>query len=226
MNNEKFKYGIIGSSGKLGHEVSEVFSENKGQLVFTVRRSKEWSIDKPDLLVDCSFPEVLDKTVSLVHQFNVPLVIATTGFSSHQLNVLKKLSETVPVVQSYNFSVGIQVLLYLVDQAKNILHNWDVEIEETHHRFKIDKPSGTSIMIRNIFKNKPVNISSLRLGDIVGDHSVHFGGLGEVITIKHSATSRRMFAQGILKAAEFSLQKKNGFFSFSDVIYSDSDFQI
>jgi 4-hydroxy-tetrahydrodipicolinate reductase len=154
------------------------------------------------------------------------LIIATTGLSDQQLRALKKLGESVPVIQSYNFSVGIQVLIYLVDQAKNLLHNWDVEIEETHHRFKLDKPSGTSIMIKNIFKEKPVNISSLRLGNIVGDHSVHFGGLGEVITIKHSATSRRMFAQGILKAAEFSLQKEKGFFTFSDVIYSDHDFQI
>jgi 4-hydroxy-tetrahydrodipicolinate reductase len=224
--NKNFKYGIIGSSGKLGHEVNEVFLENSAKLVFTYRRAKEWNIDKPDLLVDCSLPEVLDQTVSLVHQFNVPLIIATSGFSNQQLSVLKKLSESVPVIQSYNFSVGIQVLLYLVDQAKNLLHNWDVEIEETHHRYKLDKPSGTSLMIKNNFKDKPVNISSLRLGNIVGDHSVHFGGLGEVITIKHSATSRRMFAQGILKAAEFSLKKQNGFYSFSDVIYSDNDFQI
>lgn len=226
MKKINFKYGIIGSSGKLGGEVNEVFSENNYQLVFTSQRGKEWNIDKPDLLVDCSFPEVLDKTISFVRQFNVPLIIATTGFSDKQLNILKELSETVPVIQSYNFSVGIQVLLNLVDQAKNLLPGWDIEIEEVHHRFKKDKLSGTAKMIQNIFKDRDVNVSALRLGNIVGDHSVHFGGLGEVLTIKHSATSRRMFAQGILKAADFSFHKKNGFFSFSDVIYSDPGFQI
>ena len=103
--------------------------------------------------------------------------------------------------------------------AHEKLPDWDVEIEETHHRFKKDKPSGTAKMIQNIFNGKEVNVSSLRLGNIAGDHIVHFGGLGEVISIKHSATSRRTFAEGILKAAEFVLVKKNGFYSFSDVIW-------
>ena len=74
-------------------------------------------------------------------------------------------------------------------------------------------------MIQNIFSEKDVNVSSMRLGNIAGDHIVHFGGLGELISIKHSATSRRTFAEGILKSAEFILEKKKGFYTFSDVIW-------
>jgi 4-hydroxy-tetrahydrodipicolinate reductase len=216
---KKFKYGLIGSSGRLGLEVKNVFSEIGNELVYSFALEGESKAGKPDVLIDCSLPEVFNKTISMEKEFNVPLVVATTGLSDEQLRTLKKLSETAPVVQSYNYSVGVQILLKLASIAYEKLPDWDVEIEETHHRFKKDKPSGTAKMIRDIFNGKKVNVSSLRLGNIAGDHMVHFGGLGEVISIKHSATSRRTFAEGILKAAEFVLEKKNGFYSFSDVIW-------
>lgn len=226
MTNFTFKYGIIGPTGKLGRDVNSVLSENGGLPVFWLNRSGEYEIEKPDVLIDCSLPEVMDKTISITNKFNIPLIVATTALRESHFDELKKLGETVPVIQSYNFSVGVQILLDLVDKTKNLIPDWDVEIEETHHRYKRDKPSGTAKMIQNIFKDKPINISALRLGTTVGDHSVYFGGLEEVLTIKHSATSRKTFAYGILKAVEFSLHKKNGFFSFSDVIYSDPEFQI
>jgi len=122
-------------------------------------------------------------------------------------------------VQSFNFSVGIQVLLNLTETVSGFLKDWDVEITETHHRMKKDKPSGTAKMIQKIFKDKNVNVSSLRLGGVPGDHSVEFGGMGETLKITHHAISRRTFAEGILKSAEFVLNKKNGFYSFTDVVF-------
>jgi 4-hydroxy-tetrahydrodipicolinate reductase len=214
----KIKYGIVGASGRLGNEVKNVFSESENELVFSYSLEGEWKTSTPKVLIDCSLPEVLDKTISYVKEFYSPLVIATTGLSKSQMQLLKELSKTVAVVQSYNYSIGVQVLLRLVKSAKEKLPDWDVEIEEIHHRFKKDKPSGTAKMIRDIFEGKEINISSLRLGNIPGDHTVHFGGLGEVLTIKHHAISRRTFAEGILKAAEFVIQQKPGFYNFSDVI--------
>ncbi len=123
-------------------------------------------------------------------------------------------------MQSYNFSTGIQVMLKLTEMANEKLRDWDVEITETHHRFKKDKPSGTAKMISNVFKGRTVNISSLRLGNVPGDHTVSFGGLGEVLSVTHSATSRRTFAEGIMLSAEFIIKKKNGFYSFTDVIFN------
>jgi 4-hydroxy-tetrahydrodipicolinate reductase len=214
----KIKYGIVGAAGRLGNEVKNVFSESENELVFSYSLEGEWKTNTPKVLIDCSLPEVLDKTLSYVKEFCSPLVIATTGLSKSQMQLLKELSKTVAIVQSYNYSVGVQVLLRLVKSAKEKLPDWDVEIEETHHRFKKDKPSGTAKMIQDIFEGKEINISSLRLGNIPGDHTVHFGGLGEVLTIKHHAISRRTFAEGILKAAEFVIQSKPGFYNFSDVI--------
>jgi len=217
---KKIKYGLIGSSGRLGGEVSNVFKEKGHELVYEADINGDKQKDKPELLIDCSLPEALTKTLELVRKFKIPLIVATTGLTDTDLQKLRDLSQNSPVVQSFNFSIGIQVLLKLTEIADKVLNNWDVEISETHHRFKKDKPSGTALMIKDKLTSKAVNISSLRLGNIVGDHTVTFGGLGETISINHHAISRRTFAEGILKSTEFLLNKKNGFYSFKEVVFN------
>ena len=213
------KYGIVGASGRMGSEVVNVFNEKKHKLVFAYDIEGEWKNEKPDVLIDCSLPEVFQKSLGYACDFNIPFIIATTGLSQDQLDLLKKHSKQFPIVQSFNFSIGIQILLQLTKVAKEKLEGWDVEISETHHRFKKDKPSGTAKMIEQIFSDQEFNTTSLRLGNVPGDHTVSFGGLGEVISISHRALSRRTFAEGILKSAEFTLNKMNGFYSFTDVVF-------
>ncbi len=213
------KYGLIGATGRLGKEVVNVFADHDHLLVFTYDLTGEWIESEPELIIDASLPEVFNDSIKFVNQFKVPLIIATTGLTDANLKELKKLSETYPVVQSYNFSVGIQVLLQLTKLANEKLPDWDVEISETHHRFKKDKPSGTAKMMQEIFKDKKVNTSSFRLGNVPGDHSISFAGLGEVISLEHRATSRRTFAEGILKSAEFAMKKERGFYTFTDVVF-------
>ena len=213
------KYGLIGATGRLGKEVVNVFAEHNHELVFTYDLTGEWIETEPEIIIDASLPEVFNDSVEFVEQFKVPLIIATTGLNDDNLKELKKISETYPVVQSYNFSLGIQVLLQLTKLANEKLPDWDVEISETHHRFKKDKPSGTAKMMQGIFGDKEVNTSSLRLGNVPGDHAVNFAGLGEVLSVSHRATSRRTFAEGILKSAEFAMKKENGFYSFTDVVF-------
>ncbi len=215
----KIKYGLIGSSGRLGNEVKTVLNENGYNQVFQFDIEGEKYIDRPDIIIDCSLPEVFSKSISYVEKYRTPFVIATTGLSNDQILKLKDVSKIVPVVQSYNFSIGIQILLKLTEIAKEKLSDWDVEISETHHRFKKDKPSGTAKMINEIFKDKKVNISSLRLGNVPGDHTVYFGGLGEILSISHHATSRRTFAEGIMRSVEFALKKENGFYTFNEVVF-------
>ncbi len=215
------KYGLIGASGKLGKEVINVFADQNHELVLTFDDKGEWIEADPEVIIDCSLPEVFNKTINFAKQFNSILVVATTGLTESDLNKLKDYSNNKPVIQSYNFSVGIQILLKLTEEANNYLNDWDVEISETHHRFKKDKPSGTAKMIQNIFGNKEVNTTSLRLGNVPGDHTVNFAGLGEVLSISHRALSRRTFAEGILKSAEFALKKENGFYSFAEVLFPD-----
>ena len=212
------KYGLIGASGKLGKEVVTVFTENNDELVFSVDLLGEWKQSDPEILIDSSLPEAFDKMISIAKSFNVPLIVATTGLSEANFNQLKKYSETKPVVQSYNFSVGIQIILELTKIVKDKLTDWDVDISETHHRFKKDIPSGTAKMVQDIFGDRKVTTSSHRLGNVPGDHTISFAGLGEVISIQHRALSRRTFAEGILKSAEFVLKKEKGFYTFTDVL--------
>jgi 4-hydroxy-tetrahydrodipicolinate reductase len=213
------KYGVIGASGRLGTEVINLFNQNKHQLVFRYDLDGEKRSDIPEVLVDCSLPQVFRTTLKFGNKFNIPLIVATTGLTNANIKSLKSYAKKNPVVQSYNFSIGIQVLLKLTEIAKDSLKDWDVEIMETHHRFKKDKPSGTAKMIQELFAEKKINTSSLRLGNISGDHSVSFGGLGEVLTISHRALSRRTFAEGILMSAKFASNKKKGFFTFKDVVF-------
>ena len=217
----KIKYGLIGSSGKLGTEVKNVFDENNYELVFTYDIEGESRKEKPELLIDCSLPEVFSKSVAYVNEFNIPFIIATTGLSESNISDLKILAQKVPVVQSYNYSTGIQILLKLTELANEKTKGWDVEISETHHRFKKDKPSGTAKMIKNILKDRNANTSSLRLGNVFGEHTVSFACLGEVLSINHTATSRRTFAEGILKSVEFIRSKNSGFYTFTDVIFPE-----
>lgn len=219
---ENIKYGLLGSTGKLGKEVQKVFAEQQFQLVFELSLEGETQKDIPQILIDCSLPENFENTIALAKKFNCPLIIATTGLTPAQMAALKTLAETIPIVQSYNYSLGIQILLKLTKEVQKYVNDWDIEISETHHRFKKDKPSGTAIMIRNAVEKEGVNISSLRLGNVFGEHTISFGGLGEVLSISHSASSRRTFAEGIFRSALFLLKKKNGFYSFTDVINENS----
>ena len=215
-----FKYGLIGSTGKLGNEVKQVFSENKWELVFEQAIGIEKQDAVPQLLIDCSLPENFFKAISFASRFKSPLIVATTGLSQNHFEDLKKISNSIPIVQSYNYSIGIQILLKLAKEVETYAKDWDVEILETHHRFKKDKPSGTAIMLANSLEKENVIISSQRLGNVFGEHTIRFGGLGEIISISHSATSRRTFADGIFLSAQFILNKKNGLFSFTDVVQS------
>ncbi|NUU97180.1 4-hydroxy-tetrahydrodipicolinate reductase [Marinitoga sp. 1138] len=210
------KYGLIGRNGRMGNEIYNLFSEKGHQLVFSYDKSGEFFEEKPEILIDFSLPEAFNKVIEYVDKFKVPLVIGTTGLDENQIKQLHEISQNIPVVQSYNFSIGIQVLLRLTKLADSLLKDVDIEILETHHRFKKDKPSGTAKMLKDVL-NKDVNISSIRVGNVPGDHTVYFGTLGEVITISHRALSRRTFAEGVLKSAEFAIKSIAGFYTFNDV---------
>ena len=213
---------MIGNKGRLGGEVVNLLNEKGHSLVYELDIDGENIKDNPQVLIDCSLPSAFNNTLKTAERFTAPLIVATTGLKEEDIAKLKELSNKIPIVQSFNFSVGVQVLLKLIDMANEILKDWDVEITETHHRFKKDKPSGTALMIKEKLGSKPVQVSSLRLGNVAGDHTVTFGGLGETLSITHHAISRRTFAEGILKSAEFLLTKKNGFYSFKEVIFGNS----
>jgi len=213
------KYGIIGIKGRMGQEIDSLFTENGHQLVFSYDLDVENKTEQPDVLIDFSLPDALEDTLDFAKDMEVPTVIGTTGYSEDQIDKIKNLSEIVPVVQAYNFSIGIQMLLKMTDFLNtNLSDDWDVEISETHHRFKKDRPSGTALTIADIF-DEDIHTSSKRLGNVAGDHTVDFGNLSEIISVSHRALSRRTFAEGVLKSAHFITKKDSGFYSFKDVLF-------
>jgi len=216
---QKIKYGLIGTSGRMGKEVKSLMEEYGNTLVFSYDIDGEWKSGEPQVIIDFSSPDAFDKSIDYALKLNVPLVNGTTALNNEQINKLKNISKNIPVVQSFNFSLGIQMLLKCTEILKEKLPDWDIEISETHHRFKKDKPSGTALMIKNVIE-KEINISSLRLGNVAGEHTVYFGGLGEVLLVKHTALSRRAFAEGAVKAAYFLLDKSNGFYTIKDVLFN------
>lgn len=211
------RFGVVGFKGKMGKVILDVFSNDGHTPVLLIDKDEIIEEDFPEVIIDFSTPDALEKTSSYCEKYNSNLVIGTTALTEKHLKILENLSKKVAVVQSYNFSIGINILLELLEKATKMLNDWDCEITEIHHSKKKDKPSGTAILLKNAL-NREVEIHSLRLGGIPGDHTVLFSNEGELIEIKHRAISRKVFALGALKAAKFILNKKSGFYTFKDII--------
>ncbi len=195
---------------------------------------------KADVIIDFSNPYYLPGLLDYAIENHTALVIATTGFSSIDMSNIHQASKKVPIFYSANMSLGINVLLNLVKQsAISLKENFDIEIIEKHHNKKVDSPSGTAYMIANEINNSldnskeyvfgrytkkdkrqknEIGIHAIRGGSIVGEHQVLFAGTDEVIEIKHSATSKSIFAIGAIKASKFLITKNNGLYDMQDII--------
>jgi 4-hydroxy-tetrahydrodipicolinate reductase len=190
-----------------------------------------------DVIIDFSHFSLTDNLVKYALDKNKPIVIATTGLSDEQENLIKDASKTIPIFRAKNFSLGINLIAHLIQEAQALLTEFDIEIIEKHHNKKVDAPSGTAfILADSLNKNneyayqhgrygktskrdtEEIGIHSLRGGTIVGEHSVIFAGTDEVIEFKHEAHSKKVFAKGSLKAAEYLVKQKNGLFNMNDLI--------
>ena len=178
-----------------------------------------------DAVIDFSHPAALGPLLEFCVSKKLPVVLATTGYSEEQLAQITEAAQSIPVFRSANMSLGINVLMDLVRRAAALLgEDFDVEIEERHHRRKLDAPSGTALMladaaasalpyeteyvydrhsVRKPRDKREIGISAVRGGTIVGDHTVVFAGRDEVVEISHHAASREVFAVGAVKAAKF-----------------------
>lgn len=170
------------------------------------------------------------------------MVIGTTGFSAEQKSMLKAASRDIAIVLAPNMSVGVNVTFKLLDMAAGALsEGYDIEIIEAHHRHKVDAPSGTALHMGGVVAQalgrdlsevavygregvtgervpSTIGFSTVRGGDIVGDHTVMFAGTGERIEISHKANSRAAFTEGSLRAARFLADKQSGLFDMQDVL--------
>lgn len=191
-----------------------------------------------DVVVDFSRAEALPAVTELCLRYGKPVVLASTGHSDEQIESIKSLSSKVAVLRSGNMSLGVNLMLELVEKATALLaDSFDIEIIEKHHNQKADAPSGTAIMLAEKVKEvksdarflygrqgaskrekNDVTIHAVRGGTIVGEHDVIFAGPDEIITISHTALSRRIFATGAIKAACFIDGKQSGLYSMKDAL--------
>ena len=213
---------------------------NSYKNTYPVYKSPLLVKEECDVIIDFSKPSNLSGLLEYSVNNNIALVIATTGFSEEEENKIKEASKFTRIFKSSNMSVGVNVLINLSKQATNTLGNIaDIEIIEKHHNKKVDSPSGTAQMLADSIntalgnnlhceynrhdkhearsKNE-IGMSSIRGGNIVGEHTVQFIGNFETFEIKHTSFSRNVFAEGALKAAEFIVQQQQpGLYSMEDM---------
>lgn len=213
--------------------------ENTEVEGFPVYANPEDIQEKIDVIIDFSIPKATFKMLSYAQKEKIPVVIATTGFSQEELQEIEKISHEIPIFRSANMSVDINLMASIVKKVAEVLQDSDIEIVETHHNRKIDSPSGTAILladaINEVFEEKKkydfermqkrekrkkeeIGFSSIRGGNIVGEHSVKFFGENEMLEITHKAYSRQLFAEGALRAANFIYQQKPGFYNMKDLV--------
>lgn len=179
-------------------------------------------IARGDVVVDFSIREATAAVAKIAAEHKKALVIGTTGHSEREKNVVRELAQKIPVVWSANFSTGVNALFWMTQRVAEIVGNhWEAEIIETHHTAKKDAPSGTAKRLQEILKrvrSKDAPAHALRIGDVVGDHTVTFGTAGERIELTHRASSREAFARGALRAAKWAVRQKPGLYDMEDVL--------
>lgn len=174
---------------------------------------------KAGVVIDFSDASGTDELLRECEEKAVPLVLCTTGLSAVQQENVERFAKKFPILQSANMSIGITVLLGLLEKLGQELlpKGYDVEIIEKHHRYKKDAPSGTANLLKKAIGEEDIPILSVRSGTIVGEHKVSFAGEDEVIEIKHTAYSKTIFAKGALEAAKFLAEKKSGLYTMKNV---------
>lgn len=193
---------------------------------------------KPDVIIDFSLPVATLTILDYAKTNKIPIVIATTGFTEEENKIIEEASQIIPIFKSANMSFDIMIMKKIVTWLAPLLKNTDIEIIEAHHNRKVDSPSGTAQMLADSIneslgntlhceynrhdkhekrdKNE-IGISSIRGGNIVGEHSVQFIGNFETFEIKHTSYSRNVFAEGALRAAEFIVNKQHGMYAMEDI---------
>jgi 4-hydroxy-tetrahydrodipicolinate reductase len=198
-------------------------------------------LDHCDVVIDFSAPAATQSLLEMVLENPKPLVIATTGFTVHQQNLLDEASQQMPILYATNMSAGIALLKKLVEQVAATLGDFDIEIVEQHHRHKVDAPSGTALTLAEFAakgrgldldqvrisgrdgqigarSRDEIAVMALRGGDIVGRHTVGFYNDGEFIELNHTATSRETFSKGAIRSAKWIVDQEPGLYSINDVL--------
>jgi len=227
-------------SPRIGKDAGELVGV--GRLGIEVRDQIKPLLNDDVAIIDFTHPVASLGYLRVAAQKEIPIVIGTTGFTGKELAEIKKLARRTKALISPNMSVGVNLLLSLLGRvAQTLGEDYDVEIVETHHRFKKDAPSGTALALGRVVAEalkrdldkvgvcgrkgvigergkKEIGLMAVRAGDTVGEHTVIFGGLGERVEFIHRAHSRDTFARGAIRAAQWLVRQKNGLYSMQDAL--------
>lgn len=238
------RIGIIGSEGRMGRAIAEAIAAAGDELAGGVDKGGDASslAGAADVLIDFSNPAALEANLDAALAAGKPIVVGTTGLEERHHWLIDSAAEKIPVLQTGNTSLGVTLLAHLVREAASRLgEDWDIEIVETHHRMKVDAPSGTALLLgeaaaqgrgvglansavrgRDGITGKrntgTIGFASLRGGTVAGDHTVHFLADNERLALSHLAENRGIFAKGAVKAAQWLLNKKPGRYTMPEVL--------
>ncbi|MDE2404399.1 MAG: 4-hydroxy-tetrahydrodipicolinate reductase [Sphingomonadales bacterium] len=230
------RIGIIGSEGRMGHALAEAIAAAGEVLAGGIDKGGDPAAlaAGSDVLVDFSSPHALEANLDAAVAAGVPVVIGTTGLEERHHWLIDSAAEHIAVLQTGNTSLGVNMLAFLVREAASRLgEDWDIEIVETHHRMKVDAPSGTALLlgeaaakgrgvrldevaargrdgITGARRRGDIGFASLRGGTVAGDHSVHLLADNERITLSHLAENRGIFARGAVRAAQWLIGQAPG----------------
>ena len=261
---QRRRVAVAGASGRMGRALSEAIAGTSDLVLaaafdvagspaiggdataFLGRQSEivvtgdaRAALAASEVLIDFTRPVGTLAHLALCRELGVAAVVGTTGFDAAQKRAIAAHAERIAIVLAPNMSIGVNVVLKLLDvPGRALAEGFDVEIVETHHRMKVDAPSGTALKMGEVVaaaqgkaldavaaydrdgerRAGSIGFASLRGGDIVGDHTVLFAGNGERIEITHRSSSRATYAEGSLRAARFVLGKKTGLFGMDEVL--------
>ena len=253
---KKINITITGALGRMGKILIKRISKNKNLKLFSltdlksgkiingikIQKNNMGAFKKTDVIIDFSRPKSSLEILNYAKKFKKKVVIGTTGFNSKQNNLIKNYSKRIAIFKSGNMSLGINLLEYIVSIfSKKIPINYQIGINDDHHKQKIDYPSGTALMLANaisrsknkdlksmkgkMFLNRSGNLQKnkitffiTRKGNTIGKHSVNFNNNIENIELKHTAFSRDLFADGALNAAVWISKKNKGLFNMQDIL--------
>jgi 4-hydroxy-tetrahydrodipicolinate reductase len=239
------RIAVVGASGRMGQTIIEVINQNdKVSLGAALDKGDDLNaiLDQFDVLIDFTRPEATLEYLNTCVTAGKSMVIGTTGFDNKGLEVINNAAQQIPVVFAPNMSVGVNLSLKLLDMAARVIgEDADIEIVETHHRHKVDAPSGTALKMGEVVANalgrdlstcavygregieeprdrQTIGFSTIRGGDVVGEHTVSFFMEGERVEITHKASSRLTFANGAVRAAGWLEGQSAGLYSMQDVL--------
>jgi len=233
------KLGVAGVCGKMGRRIFELASMDKDfELALALEKKGTSLIGKDigklkissnqdgmfliDVFVDFTTADATEANLDYAARYKKALVLGTTGLTDAQIGKVEEVAKIIPVVFTPNMAIGVNALFSILPEiAKRLGPDYSIEIVEAHHKAKKDAPSGTAKKMMQVLKEatgREIPAHAIRLGDIIGDHTVIFCGNSERIEVKHQAHSRDLFALGALKAAKWIHGKPAGLYSMQDVL--------